>query len=58
MAPTKKSKPAESDGEEFDDVDDSDASVEEVEIEDDTLTWVCPTLGPRANRTDFDAVGS
>ena len=59
MAPPKKPKPTESEGEEFDDVDDEnfDSDVEEVEIGDDALTWVCPTVGPRATRNEFEAVG-
>jgi len=58
MAPSKQSKPAESDGEEFNSVDGSDLdSDEELQIGDDTLNWVCPTIGPQAKRNDFEAVG-
>lgn len=60
MAPSKKSKPAESEGEEFGDVNDSnfddDSSDDEVEIENETLTWVCPTVGPQARRSEFETV--
>lgn len=62
MAPPKarKSKPAESEGEEFSDLDNSNinSSDEEVEIGADTLTWVCPTVGPLAKRGEFKAVGA
>ena len=60
MAPPKKSKPAESEGEEFSDVDGSNFSSdsdEEVVIEGATLTWVCPIVGPQAKRSEFEAVG-
>jgi len=59
MAPPKKSTPAESEGEDFSDVDGSsfDSDYEEVEIGNDALTWVCPTIGPRGNRNDFEEVG-
>ena len=60
MAPPKKSKPVESEGEEFSDVDSSkfDSSGEEDEmIANDTLTWVCPTVGPQARRSEFETVG-
>ena len=59
MAPPKKAKPAESSGEEFSNLDGSkfDSSGEEVEIGDDTLTWVCPTVGPQARRSEFETVG-
>jgi hypothetical protein len=59
MAPPKRSKPAESEGEDFGDVDGSnfDSSSEEVEVGDDTLTWVCPTVKPHAKRQDFEDVG-
>jgi hypothetical protein len=59
MAPSKKSKPqaAESDGEEFSDVDsNSNSSGEDLAIGEDTLTWVCPTVGPQARRNEFEAV--
>ena len=64
MPPPKKSKPAESEGEDFGDVDDTnfDSSEEEVAREvivvgNDTLTFVCPTFGPCAKREDFEEVG-
>ena len=60
MAPPKKSQPAESDGEDFSDVQassDGSTDVQEVEIGDDILAWVCPTLGQSGGRTEFDSVG-
>ena len=57
MAPPKKSKPAEESECEFSDIDGSNLdSGDEVEIEDNTLNWVCPTVGPHAKRNEFEAV--
>jgi hypothetical protein len=59
MAPLKKSKPAEESEGEFSDIDGSNAdssSDEEVQIENDTLTWVCPIVRPRATHNEFEAV--
>jgi hypothetical protein len=59
MAPSKKSKPVEESEGEFSDIDGSNpdnSSDEEVQIENDTLTWVCPVVRPRATRNEFEAV--
>lgn len=59
MAPVRKPKPIESEGEKFSDVDGSnfdDSSDEDVGIGEDTLTWVCPTVGPQAKRSEFESV--
>ena len=62
MAPLKRSKPqavnAESDGEEFGDVDgsNSDSSDEDLEVGEEILNWVCPPVGPQAKRNEYEAV--
>lgn len=57
MAPPKKSRPEDSDGEEFSDVDSNvDSSSDDLEIGEDTLTWVCPTVGPQAKRNEYEVV--
>lgn len=53
MAPPKKSRPEDSDREEFSDVD---SSSDDLEIGEDTLTWVCPTIGPQAKRNEYEVV--
>jgi hypothetical protein len=59
MAPPKRSKPAEESEGEFSDIDGSNvenSSDEEVQIENNTLTWVCPVVRPHATRNEFEAV--